>query len=148
MFMQSESPLPITSPTAAVRLHNVSENYNAISIMTKTLTDVQRPAFPPLIANLMISVSNYEKQKAEENTDNHLPPRQAAQARAIRQAIVRWLVENGPATAAEVAERFQYHQTTAHSYLNRIVHDGQARLVIRKNDLTKRDQRVFIVEKS
>lgn len=148
MFMQSESPLPITSPTAAVRLHNVSENYNAISIMTKTLTSAQRPALPLLVANLMQSVSNYEKQKAEENTDNHLPPRQAAQARAIRQAIVRWLVENGPATAAEVAEHFQYHQTTAHSYLNSIVHDGQARLVIRKNDLTKRDRRVFIVEKS
>ena len=100
------------------------------------------PVFPLLVANLVQSVSAYEKQKAEENTDTHLPPRQAAQARAIRQAIVEWLAENGPATAAEVAEQFQYHKTTAHSYLNRIVHDGQARVINRRN------LRVFTVEKS
>ena len=104
--------------------------------------------FPLLVANLVQSVSAYEKQKAEENTDNHLPPRQAAAARAIRQSIVEWLAHNGPATANEVAKRFQYHATTAHSYLNRIVHDGQAKLVVRRNDITKRDQRVFIVETS
>ena len=100
------------------------------------------PVFPILVANLVQSVSAYEQQKAEENTDIHLPPRQAAQARAIRQAIVEWLAHNGPATAAEVAYRFQHHKTTAHSYLNRIVHDGQARMINRRNG------RLFVVEES
>ena len=101
------------------------------------------PVFPLLVANLVQSYSAYEQQKAEENTDINLPPRQAAQARAIRQQIVEWLAENGPATAAEVAERFQYHKTTAYSYLNRIVHDGQARMINRPHR-----GRLFVVEES
>lgn len=106
------------------------------------------PALPHLLANLVQSVSAYEQQKADENTDANLPPRQAAAAQAIRESIVDWLAENGPATAAEVAEQFHYHPTTAHSYLNRIVHDGQARIVNRRNELTQRFLRVFVVEES
>jgi predicted HTH transcriptional regulator len=98
-------------------------------------------ALLPLLTNLQKAVEAAQQQKAEENTDINLPPRQAEQARAIRQAIVEWLADNGPATAAEVAEHFQYHKTTAHSYLNRIVHDCQARIINRRN------LRVFIVEK-
>jgi predicted HTH transcriptional regulator len=96
--------------------------------------------FQLLIDNLAHAVSAYEKQKAEEHTDVNLPPRQAAQAKEIRQAVLKWLTENGPATAAEVAERFQYHKTTAHSYLNRLVHDGQVRVV------NNRNLRVFVAE--
>lgn len=106
------------------------------------------PVFSLLVANLSQSVSAYEKQKAEENTENHLPPRQAAAAQAIRQLIVEWLADTGPSTAIEVAKHFHYHPTTAHSYLNRIVHDGQARLINRRNPRTKRSQRVFFVETS
>ena len=101
------------------------------------------PVFPFLVANLVQSVSAYEQQKADENTDNHLSPRQSAAARAIRLSIVEWLAHNGPATAAEVAEQFQYHKTTAHLYLNSIVHDGQARMINRPHR-----RRLFFVEES
>jgi predicted HTH transcriptional regulator len=112
-------------------------------MVAETMSDFSASAvFPLLVANLVQSVRAYEQQKADENTDNHLHPRQASAARAIRVAIVDWLAENGPSTAAEVAEQFQYHKTTAHSYLNRIVHDGQARMINRRN------RRIFAVEES
>jgi predicted HTH transcriptional regulator len=98
--------------------------------------------FPLLIDNLAHAVSSYEKQKAEKHTDVNLPPRQAAQAKEIRQAVYKWLAENGQATAAEVANKFGYHKTTAHSYLNRLVHDGQVRVV------NNRNLRVFVAEES
>lgn len=101
------------------------------------------PVFLPLlIANLEQAVAAEEKRKAEEYTDSGMAPRHAEQARAIRQTIVEWLEANGPATAAEVAQHFKYHYTTTHSYLNRLVHDGQARIA-------KRDRcRVFVAEAS
>lgn len=96
----------------------------------------------PLLTNLQKAVAAAEKRKAEENTDAGMAPRQAEHARAIRKTIVEWLEENGPATAAEVAQHFRFHYTTAHSYLNRLVHDGQARIA-------KRDRcRVFVAEES
>jgi predicted HTH transcriptional regulator len=98
--------------------------------------------FPLLIDNLAHAVSSYEKQKAEKHTDVNLPPRQAAQAKEIRQAVYKWLAENGPATAAEVAGHFQYHATTAHSYLNRLANDGQVRIINRRN------RRIFVAEES
>lgn len=104
------------------------------------MSNLARSPVKLLIANLVQSISAYEKQKAGENTDINLPPRNAARARAIRQSVVQWLTQNGPATAKEVAEHFQFHKSTAHSYLNRIVHDDQARVINRRNE------RVFIVE--
>lgn len=101
-----------------------------------------RPVFQLLITNLMQAISHYEKQKTEVNTDNNLLPRKAAQSSAIRQEIVEWLASAGPATAAEVAERFGFHKTTAHSYLNRIVNDGKARVSHRRN------RRLFIVDEA
>ena len=82
----------------------------------------------PLLTNLQKAVAAAEKRKAEENTDAGMAPRHAEHARAIRKTIVEWLEANGPATA--------------HSYLNRLVHDGQARIA-------KRDRcRVFVAEES
>ena len=96
----------------------------------------------PLLTNLQKAVAAAEKRKAEENTDAGMAPRHAEHARAIRKTIVEWLEANGPATAAEVAQHFRFHYTTAHSYLNRLVHDGQARIA-------KRDRcRVFVTEES
>lgn len=96
----------------------------------------------PLLTNLQKAVAAAEKRKAEENTDAGMAPRHAEHARAIRKTIVEWLEANGPATAAEVAQHFRFHYTTAHSYLNRLVHDGQAKIA-------KRDRcRVFVAEES
>lgn len=93
-----------------------------------TMSNHEDAILLPLLSNLQQAVSANERRKHEQNTDIHLPPRYAKKAKEIRQEIVDWLVENGPSTASQVAAHFGFHKTTAHSYLNRMVYDGQAQL--------------------
>jgi len=107
-----------------------------------TMTSPSPSFLSSLVDNLAQAVSDAERRKAEENTDAGMAPRHAEHARAIRKTIVEWLEANGPATAAEVAQHFRFHYTTAHSYLNRLVHDGQAKIAKRNRC------RVFVAEES
>lgn len=54
---------------------------------------------------------------------------QAEAAKLVRHSVLAWLIDNGLASALDVAKQFGFHKSTAHSHLNRLVADGQAKML-------------------